>query len=94
MDGQWVFLREHDIYPDGSESWMPEMVKQFTRYGKYNFAAYRCIRQYTPNIVDAVNRFVEWANAKNDGYEYMYVDTYTLFDLILQTNQGAWVYSD
>ena len=93
MDEEWVFLREMDIYPNDSEDWMPEMVNQFTRYGKYNFAGFRCIRQYTPRIVDSVNRFVEWANARNDGYEYMYVDTYTLFDLILQSGQGEWVYS-
>jgi hypothetical protein len=72
---------------------MPEMLNQFTRYGKYNFAGFRCIRQYTPDIVSAVERFVEWANAKNDGYTYQYVDTYTLFDLILQSGQGRHINS-
>ncbi|MBQ7337059.1 MAG: hypothetical protein IJW40_01260 [Clostridia bacterium] len=95
LDDQTVFLREWDIYPYQGEACFKEMYNQFTRYGTYNFAGYRCIRQYTPDIVKAVNDFLAYAEAQpNDRYDYMYVDTYTLFDLILQSEQGAWVYSE
>ena len=73
-----------------------------TRQGMYNeinnsrtnFAAYRTIRQYTSDIVGFINSFIDFAEAKNDKYSYQYVDMYTLFDLILQSEQGKHVYSN
>ena len=95
LDDQVVFLRESDFYPPGEECWSG-MYNYFRQVGSkgLNFAAFRCIRQYTGDIVAAAKTFTDYANAKNDGYTYMYVDTYTLFDLILQSGQGAHVYGD
>ena len=61
---------------------------------KTNFAAYRTIRLYTPQLISTIEQFVDYANAKDDGYTYKYVDMYTLFDLVLQSEQGDYVYSD
>ena len=59
-----------------------------------NFAAFRTIRLYTPQLTSMIQEIIEYANAKNDGYTYKYVDMYTLFDLVLQSGQGNYVYSD
>ena len=93
LDDEVVFLREWDFYPYEGEKCWSGMYNQFRNSG-LNFAGFRCIRQYTPDIVAAVDSFIKYAEAKNDGFEYKYVDTYTLFDLILQSGQGAHVYSD
>jgi hypothetical protein len=53
-----------------------------------NFAAFRSVRKYTDQTVSSIKAFIEYANAKNDGYTYQYVDMYTLFDLILQSGQA------
>ncbi|MBR5798351.1 MAG: hypothetical protein IKY29_05310, partial [Clostridia bacterium] len=92
LNGETVYMNMYDIYPfaDGWKEGMYDWIN-----GKNtNFAAYRTIRMYTPDLVRAVNEFIEYANAKNDGYTYKYVDMYTLFDLVLQSGQGNYVYSD
>jgi hypothetical protein len=53
-----------------------------------SFAAYRTICYSTAENVNLIQDFEAYANAKNDGYTYQYVDMYTLFDLILQSRQG------
>jgi hypothetical protein len=58
-----------------------------------NFIAVRTIRQYTNELVKFVDDFINYCEAKNDGYSYEYVDMYTLFDLILQSGQGTYVYN-
>ena len=69
------------------------MYNQFVS-SKTNFAAYRTIRQYTPDLVQFVDDFIKYCEAKDDGYDYVYVDMYTLFDLILESGQGRHVYSE
>jgi hypothetical protein len=72
-----------------------------TRAGMYqelvgnnnNFAAFRTIRQYTPDLVGFVNSFLTYAQNKDSSKNYQYVDMYTLFDLILQSGQGKYIYS-
>ena len=87
-----VYMNMYDVYPF-AEGWKEGMYNWIN--GKStNFAAYRTIRMYTPDIVRAVNEFIEYANSKNDGYTYKYVDMYTLFDLVLQSGQGNYVYGD
>jgi hypothetical protein len=53
-----------------------------------NFSSFRSVRKYTDETVSSIKAFIEYANAKNDGYTYQYVDMYTLFDLILQSGQA------
>ena len=95
LNDETIFMRLHG-------SIQPVHNTDDTREGMYNtlinsgtnFAAYRTIRQYTPDLVGFVNDFISYAEAKNDGYEYKYVDMYTLFDLILQSGQGNYIYSE
>jgi hypothetical protein len=93
LDGQTVFIRECDIYPNGERTHLEEMYRQFQRNGTFNFAAFRTIVQSTTSIYEMATEFEAYANAKGDGYTYKYVDTYTLFDLIRQSGQGAQVSS-
>jgi hypothetical protein len=57
-----------------------------------NFSAYRTVVKTPGDVVRCIDGFIEYANAKNDGYTYVYVDPYTLFDLVLQSGQGTHVY--
>ena len=57
-----------------------------------NFSAYRTVVKTPGDVVRCIEGFIEYANAKNDGYTYVYVDPYTLFDLVLQSGQGTHVY--
>jgi hypothetical protein len=91
-NNETVYMNMYDVYP-GSEGWLESMYRWIKGSGT-NFAAYRTIRQYTPGLISAVEEFLAYANAKNDGYTYKYVDMYTLFDLILQSGQGKYVYSE
>ena len=95
LDDETVFLRMWgSIQPPHNTDETREQMYCELRNSGTNFAAYRTIRQYTPDLVGFINDFVAYANAKNDGYTYKYVDMYTLFDLILQSGQGKHVYSD
>ena len=89
---QTVFMRMQDVYPD-TEGWEKWMYDCFLN-GHSNFASFRTIRQQTDNLVDSIKAFEAYANAKNDGYTYKYVDMYTLFDLILQSGQGRYIYGE
>ena len=91
LDKQTVFLSMRDIYPVAEKTHLEEMYKEFEQYPTSNFAAFRTIVQSTSSIIDCAKDFEAYANAKNDGYTYKYVDTYTLFDLIRQSGQGAQV---
>ena len=95
FDGETVFLRMWGSIQTSSnnDATREQMYQELVNSGT-NFAAYRTIRQYTPDIVGFINDFIEYANAKNDGYTYKYVDMYTLFDLVLQSGQGKYVYSN
>ena len=94
LDKQTVFLSMRDIYPVAEKTHLEEMYKEFEQYPTSNFAAFRTIVQSTSSIIDCAKEFEAYANAKNDGYTYKYVDTYTLFDLIRQSGQGAQVSGD
>jgi hypothetical protein len=95
LNDETVFLRMFgSIQPPHNNDETREQMYQELRRSGTNFAAYRTIRQYTPDLVGFVNDFIAYANAKNDGYTYKYVDMYTLFDLIIQSGQGRYVYSE
>jgi hypothetical protein len=81
-----------DVYP-GGEGWKENMYNWMCGNGT-NFASFRTIRNYTPELISAIEEFLEYANAKNDGYTYKYVDMYTLFDLVIQSGQGDHVYGN
>lgn len=87
-----VYMNMMDVYP-GSEGWKEGMYNWMNGKNS-NFAAFRTIRQYTPGLISAIEEYLAFANAKNDGYTYKYVDMYTLFDLVLQSGQGNYVYGD
>lgn len=94
LNDETVFLRMWGSVQrgDNTDATREQMYQELVHSGT-NFAAYRTIRQYTPDIVGFINDFIAYANAKNDGYTYKYVDMYTLFDLILQSGQGRYIYS-
>ena len=85
-------MRMYDIYPT-DDGWQEVMYKWVNGNGT-NFSAIRTIRLYTNQITEFIEEFIEYANAKNDGYTYQYVDMYTLFDLVLQSGQGDYVYGE
>lgn len=94
LNDQTVFLRMWG-------SIQPVHNTDDTRAGMYqelvgnnnNFAAFRTIRQYTPDLVGFVDSFLTYAQNKDSSKNYQYVDMYTLFDLILQSGQGKYIYS-
>lgn len=55
---------------------------------RVNFSVCRTIRVSPTQIEKTVNDILAYANGKNDGYTYCYVDPYTFFDLIVQSGQG------
>ncbi len=59
-----------------------------------NFAAYRTVRTSLENNIKVAKGFMEYANARNDGYTYKYVDPYTLFEMIRQSGQGNIIWGD
>jgi hypothetical protein len=94
LDDETVFLRMWgSVQPVHNTDETREGMYQQLKQSGTNFAAYRTIRQNTTQLVGFVNDFINYAEAKNDGYSYKYVDMYTLFDLILQSGQGKYVYS-
>ncbi len=52
-----------------------------------NFAAGRTVLESPSTIKAFVNGFTEYANNKDGTYTYMYVDPYTMMDLIAQSKQ-------
>lgn len=95
LDDKYVYTCLRDVYPAQGESHLESMYDYFVNGTKdgSNFAAFRTIRQYTEGLVKLVNDFISYAEAKNDGYKYVYVDMYTYFDLVLQSGQGEHIYS-
>ena len=86
--GNTPFVRmTRDIGPGIAADWLEQTYTAMQNDGT-GFASFRTIRLSTETIVDCIRSFEEYANAKNDGYTYRYVDMYTLFDLILQSGQG------
>lgn len=85
-------MRMQDVYPytDGWLDWMYSCMNS----SDTNFASFRTIRQYTGDLVNCIKDFEAFANAKNDGYTYKYVDMYTLFNLVLQSGQGRYIYGE
>ncbi len=77
-----------DIYtlPLGNTSY-EDMYKTFCNTG-CNFCAYRSILWTAGDLTTKIQEYVNYLNAKNDGYKYEYVDPYTLFDLVIQSGQG------
>jgi len=59
-----------------------------------NFSAYRTVVKSPGEVIRCIEGFIEYANSLDDGYTYVYVDPYTLFDLVLQSGQGTHVYPD
>jgi len=83
---QTVFMRMWDYYPTNA-GWEESMYQWFNGNGT-NFASFRSIRLTTDTATKSIEDFIAYANAKNDGYTYQYVDAYTLFHLVLQSGQG------
>ena len=52
-----------------------------------NFAAGRTVLESPTSIKAFVDGFIEYANNKDSKYTYMYVDPYTMMDLISQSHQ-------
>jgi len=86
--GDTVYMRMSDVAPDDGTAWLDHMYNTMQSNGT-NFASFRTVRLYTDHIVKSIKTFLDYANSKNDGYTYKYVDMYTLFDLALQSGQGT-----
>jgi hypothetical protein len=67
---------------------------EYTISNGTNFAAYRAVCKSPTEINGAIERFIAYAKAQNNNYNYKCVDPYTLFDLVLQSGQGEYVYGE
>jgi hypothetical protein len=94
LNDEMVFMRLHGSIQSvhNTDETRKNMYAMYAQ-NHTNFIAVRTIRQYTNELVKFVDDFINYCEAKNDGYDYVYVDMYTLFDLILQSGQGKHVYS-
>ncbi len=59
-----------------------------------NFSAYRTVCDSPAAVNSVIAKFIEYAESQNDGYSYVCVDPYTLFDLVLQSGQGDYRYAE
>ncbi|MBQ9415668.1 MAG: hypothetical protein IJU20_02365 [Clostridia bacterium] len=79
-DGTLYLHLQNGIDPDGGEKTYQTML-DYMNNGKINFAAYRTVCKSPSQIKACVEGFIEYAEAHSD-YTYVYVDPYTLFDMI------------
>ena len=101
LDGETVYMHlmngiepvDPDVKDESGRSTYDKMYEYITNTGN-NFSAYRTVVKSPTDVINCVKGFIEYANAKDDGYTYMYVDPYTLFDLVLQSGQGTQISSD
>lgn len=80
---------QNGIDPNSSET--PQIMYDFIRSNlssKINFAAFRTICNSPSDIAKCVSAFQKYAESKDSRHKYVYVDMYTLFDLIKQSGQG------
>ncbi len=82
-----------DVKDETGRSTFDKMYEYITKTGN-NFSAYRTVVKSPSDVINCIEGFIEYANAKDDGYTYMYVDPYTLFDLVLQSGQGTQIWSN
>ena len=59
-----------------------------------NFSAYRTVCKSPSQVNAAIEAFIAYGESKNDGYSYVCVDPYTLFDLVIQSGQGEYRYAE
>ncbi len=93
-DGETVYMHlQNGINPepDAREGTLTAMYNYASTTGT-SFSAYRTVARKPSDVYDCVQEFIEFANAKNDGYTYKYVDPYTLFHLALESGQGEYIY--
>ena len=81
-----------DVKDETGRSTYDKIYEYITKTGT-NFSAYRTVVKSPTDVINCIKGFIEYANAKDDGYTYMYVDPYTLFDLVIQSGQGTQIYS-
>jgi len=91
-DNKTVYITMRDSSPY-TEGWVENTYGSLTTTGS-NFCVIRTILQKPQDTVEQIEQVTAYANAQNDGYTYKYVDMYTLFDLVLQSGQGNYVYGD
>ncbi|MBQ4065350.1 MAG: hypothetical protein IJD10_04560 [Clostridia bacterium] len=91
-DNKTVYITMRDSSPH-MEGWVENTYGSLTTTGS-NFCVIRTILQKPEDTVDQIEQVTAYANAQNDGYTYKYVDMYTLFDLVLQSGQGKYLYSN
>jgi len=104
LDGETVYLHlMNGIDPtdtsgkDDKGNPAPTVYDKMYDYAKNtgnNFSAYRTVVRSPGEVITCIQNFIEYANAKDDGYTYVYVDPYTLFELALESGQGTHIYSE
>jgi len=80
---------QNGIDPTGADT--PQIMYDFIRSNLaqgINFAAFRTICRSPSEIAKCVSEFEKYAESKDKKHDYVYVDIYTLFDLIKQSGQG------
>jgi hypothetical protein len=80
---------QNGIDPTSADT--PKTMYDFMRSNaasNVNFAAFRTVCNSPTQIAQCIKAFQSYAEAKNSKYKYVYVDIYTLFDLIRQSGQG------
>jgi hypothetical protein len=80
---------QNGIDPTGADT--PKIMYDFMRSNfssKINFAAFRTVCNSPTQIAQCVQAFQKYAESKDSRHDYVYVDIYTLFDLIKQSGQG------
>jgi hypothetical protein len=83
-----VYMHLMNGIGDPTDGKVAERMYGYAASTEYPFSAYRSICKSPSEIYRAIEEFIEYANAQNDGYTYQCVDPYTLFDLVLQSGCG------
>ncbi|MBQ7338423.1 MAG: hypothetical protein IJW40_08230 [Clostridia bacterium] len=81
----------NEIIPSGDD-FTPRQMYEYLMGNGTNFAAYRAVNKSPTAINEAIDKFIAYAQQR--GVTVKCVDPYTLFDLVLQSGQGEYIYGE
>ena len=81
----------NEIIPSGDD-FTPRQMYEYLMTNGTNFAAYRAVNKSPTSINEAIDKFIAYAAARHVTVKC--VDPYTLFDLVLQSGQGEYIYGE
>ncbi|MBQ7318601.1 MAG: hypothetical protein IJW97_00275 [Clostridia bacterium] len=91
---QTVFMHLMNEIVPSTDDFTPRRMYEYTISNGTNFAAYRAVCKSPTEINGAIEQFIAYAEKQNSSYTYKCVDPYTLFDLVLQSGQGEYIYGE